>query len=139
MATEGDPRAAAPCRRVSPRGAAAAGRDPNALTVALHLPTLVTDEHTPWHQILEALHYPGWKYDDMAICLRLGRPASCARPGQCRGGGDPATDHPFGTPSQVAGRIEDDAAAAGGNLHFIARSDAAWSGSRTALRRPRRP
>jgi alkanesulfonate monooxygenase SsuD/methylene tetrahydromethanopterin reductase-like flavin-dependent oxidoreductase (luciferase family) len=107
---------------VARNGAADAGRDPDALTVALHLPTLVTDAASRWPQVRDALHYPGWKYDDMDEAH--GSVGPLRPPGPLTGGDDRRLRETSltGTPDQVAERIQAYAAAAGGALHFVARS-----------------
>lgn len=122
MATEVTPDELAAAVALARSGAADAGRDPDALTVALHLPTLVTDAATRWPQVRDVLHYPGWKYDDMDEAH--GSVGPLRPPGPLTGDADRRLRETSltGTPEQVAERIQAYAAAAGGDLHFVARS-----------------
>lgn len=103
-------------------GAAAAGRDPDALSVALHLPTLVTERPTPWSAVRALLSYPGWKYDDMDAAR--GSVGALRPPGPLTADVEERLRETSltGTPEQVSQRILEYAEAAGGDLHFVARS-----------------
>jgi len=120
MATEVTPADLAAQVAVAREAAAAAGRDPQALTISVHLPTLVTEE--PWEAVRDHLRYPGWKYEDMDG--QWGSPGPLARPGDWTEGEDErlrATSL-VGPVAEVADRIAEYADAAGGDLDFVARS-----------------
>ena len=120
MATEVTPADLAAQVAVAREAAAAAGRDPAALTIAVHLPTLVTEE--PWEAVRDRLRYPGWKYEDMDG--QWGSAGPLARPGDWAEGEDErlrATSL-VGSPAEVAERVSEYAEAAGGDLDFVARS-----------------
>ena len=112
-----------------------AGRDPETLTFAVHLPTYVHDgdEEAGWREVLPAHHYVGWKYEDMD--------AASSRPAGSPSPPSPSDDDEavlrdqivFGDASEVAGRIRSFAEAAGGDLAFIARLY--WPGMATARQR----
>jgi alkanesulfonate monooxygenase SsuD/methylene tetrahydromethanopterin reductase-like flavin-dependent oxidoreductase (luciferase family) len=97
------------------------GRD-DRFTISVHLPTLCLPAGVAWSDAAEALRYPGWKYDDMGMDegaagpLRRPEPASADELDRLR-----ATSV-VGTPAEVAEQIRAYDAAAGGDLHFIARS-----------------
>lgn len=91
-------------------------------TISVHLPTLCLPAGVVWADAAEALRYPGWKYDDMALDegaagpLRRPEPASADELDRLR-----ATSV-VGSPAEVAEQIRAYAEAVGGDLHFIARS-----------------
>jgi len=122
MATEVTPAELRAAVQQARKGAADCGRDPDELTVALHLPTLVTEGPAPWSRVRSLLSYPGWKYDDMESArgsvgaLRHPGPLSAAAEERLR------ETSLTGTPAQVSERIQEYAEAAGGTLHFVARS-----------------
>lgn len=100
---------------------AAAGADPNELAVSLHIPTFAWPGGGAWEQVREYHHYVAWKYEDMETARgRVGGPAP--KPALT-----PALEETlrpqgvFGTPDEVVARIAAFDAAAGGNVHFIAR------------------
>jgi alkanesulfonate monooxygenase SsuD/methylene tetrahydromethanopterin reductase-like flavin-dependent oxidoreductase (luciferase family) len=47
-------------------GAAAAGRDPASVRIAVHRPTFAWRDGDPWAVIRDHTHYMSWKYEDMA-------------------------------------------------------------------------
>jgi probable F420-dependent oxidoreductase len=47
-------------------GAAAAGRDPAEIELAIHRPTFAWRDGDAWQRIRDHAHYMSWKYDDMA-------------------------------------------------------------------------
>ncbi len=100
--------------------AAGVGREP--FTISVHLPTLCLPAGVVWADAAEALRYPGWKYDDMAIDegaagpLRRPEPANADELDRLR-----ATSV-VGSPTEVAEQIRGYQEAVGGDLHFIARS-----------------
>jgi alkanesulfonate monooxygenase SsuD/methylene tetrahydromethanopterin reductase-like flavin-dependent oxidoreductase (luciferase family) len=122
MATEVTPEELRAAVQQAREGAAACGRDPAQLAIALHLPTLVTEAPAPWSRVRTLLSYPGWKYDDMDSArgsvgpLRHPAPLSAAAEARLR------ETSVTGTPSEVSDRIQEYAEAAGGALHFVARS-----------------
>jgi alkanesulfonate monooxygenase SsuD/methylene tetrahydromethanopterin reductase-like flavin-dependent oxidoreductase (luciferase family) len=99
-----------------------AGRDPDAFTFSVHLPTFAWTGADAWERVREHQWYIDWKYEDMENA-RGSRPP-----------GRPAPALPahreealrasmvLGTPEQVAERLLAFREAAGGRLHFIARS-----------------
>jgi alkanesulfonate monooxygenase SsuD/methylene tetrahydromethanopterin reductase-like flavin-dependent oxidoreductase (luciferase family) len=100
-----------------------AGRNPETLSVAVHLPTYVHDgdEAAGWREVMPAHHYVAWKYEDMDRARS--RPAGSPPPPPRRADDDEALREQivFGDAAQVAERIRSFADAAGGDLHFIAR------------------
>ncbi|MGI9196002.1 MAG: LLM class flavin-dependent oxidoreductase [Candidatus Nanopelagicales bacterium] len=120
MATEVTPPELASQVDIARRSASEAGRDPRALSIAVHLPTLVTDE--PWESIRDLLRYPGWKYGDMDG--QMGSHGPLGRPGPWEDGEEARLQATslVGTPDVVAARIREYAGAVGGDLTFIARS-----------------
>ena len=128
LATEVTPAELAAAVEQVRAAAVAAGRDPGDITIALHLPTLVTQE--PWAAVRDRLRYPGWKYEDMdgqwASAGPLGRPgpwAAALEEERLR------STSLVGPPRAVADRIREYAAAAGGDLHMVARSYLPGSGA----------
>lgn len=99
------------------------GRDPGALTFAVHVPTYVHDgdEAAGWREVLPALHYVGWKYEDMDTARS--RPAGSPSPPPPSVGDEAALRDQiaFGDAAEVADRIRSFAEAVGGDLEFIAR------------------
>jgi alkanesulfonate monooxygenase SsuD/methylene tetrahydromethanopterin reductase-like flavin-dependent oxidoreductase (luciferase family) len=101
-----------------------AGLDPGSLSVSLHVPTFPFegDPERAWELVRPHHHYVAWKYDDMeAARSRQGPPPpapaiSGERDAWLRG------SIVFGTPEAVAERILAFADAAGGDVHFIART-----------------
>lgn len=90
--------------------------------VLVHLPVLAHPDGPSFADVAEQLRYPGWKYEDMAEARTMTGPLR--RPG-------PATAEELerlertslvGTPAAVADRVRAYADAAGGSLHFVARS-----------------
>lgn len=136
MATEVTPEELAGQVAIARDGARDAGRDPRALAISVHLPTLVTSE--PWESVRDLLRYPGWKYADMDG--QRGYPGPLRSPGPWDEGEEErlrATSL-VGTPEVVATRIREYADAAGGDLTFIARSylpGAGAEGQKSALAR----
>lgn len=134
MATEVTPDELAAQVAVARDGAREAHRDPQALAIGVHLPTLVTNE--PWESVRDLLRYPGWKYADMDG--QRGYPGPLLSPGPWDIGEEDrlrATSL-VGPPHVVASRIREYAEAAGGDLTFIARSylpGAGPQGQRSAL------
>jgi alkanesulfonate monooxygenase SsuD/methylene tetrahydromethanopterin reductase-like flavin-dependent oxidoreductase (luciferase family) len=47
-------------------GAAAAGRDPASVAIAVHRPTFAWRDGDPWAVVRDHAHYMSWKYEDMA-------------------------------------------------------------------------
>lgn len=122
MATEVTPDELHQAVQTAREGAEEAGRDPAALAVAVHLPTLVTDSAAAWPAVRELLHYPGWKYDDMADAHGSVGPLRAPAPLASQDEERLRQTSVTGTAAQVAARIEEYAEAAGGRLHFVARS-----------------
>lgn len=132
MATEVTPAELGEQVAVARTAAAEAGRDPADLTISVHLPTLVTD--LPWEQVRDRLRYPGWKYDDMYG--QWGSAGPLGRPGAWGDGEEERLQATslVGNAEQVASRIEEYSAAAGGDLDFIARSYLPGVGPQEQLR-----
>lgn len=92
------------------------------LQVALHLPTLVSEDGVDFAEAADHLRWADWKYGDMAEARTMSGPL----------GRPDAVDSDYlerlerttiiGTPHQAAARIREYADAAGGQLHMIARS-----------------
>jgi alkanesulfonate monooxygenase SsuD/methylene tetrahydromethanopterin reductase-like flavin-dependent oxidoreductase (luciferase family) len=108
-----------------------AGLDPSALVIALHLPTFAFegDEERAWELVRPFHHYVGWKYDDMEMARSRTGPPPPPPPI-----GDEAalrSSIVLGTPERVAERIRAFADAAGGDVHYIARTY--WPGMDASL------
>ena len=100
---------------------AAEGRS-GPFTVSLHLPTLCLPGGVSWADAADALSYPGWKYEDMAE--DRGAAGPLRRPeGMTEEEADRLRATSLvGTPHEVADQVRAYVDAAGGSLHFIARS-----------------
>ena len=103
------------------RAAVAAGRDPAAVTLAIHVPTFAWRDGDAWSTVREHAHYMSWKYTDMgdAYGSRTRR-----RPPRLSAEEDTALRRRtiVGTPEQVAEQIEAYREAIGPDGHFIARA-----------------
>jgi alkanesulfonate monooxygenase SsuD/methylene tetrahydromethanopterin reductase-like flavin-dependent oxidoreductase (luciferase family) len=120
MATEVTPESLGAQVESATRAHADAGRD-GSLTISVHLPTFAWHGEDAWDIVRAPHHYISWKYDDMDGARgRVGDPSP---PPPL----DPATETALrqqivlGRPEKVAARIQEFAAAAGADLHFIAR------------------
>ena len=123
MATEVSPRSFAEQVGWVREAAERAGRGPQTLTFAVHVPTYVHDgdEGAGWREVLPAHHHVGWKYEDMDTARS--RPAGSPSPPP------PSVEEEavlrdqivFGDAAEVADKIGSFAEAAGGDLEFIAR------------------
>jgi alkanesulfonate monooxygenase SsuD/methylene tetrahydromethanopterin reductase-like flavin-dependent oxidoreductase (luciferase family) len=102
---------------VTQERARAGRRDP--FTVALHLPTLVGVD---FQDAAELLSYPGWKYEDMAEARSMAGPLRAAPAVPPEALPRLAETTLSGSEAEVADRVREYADAAGGSLHFVARS-----------------
>lgn len=100
--------------------AARGGRDP--FTISVHLPTFCLPSGVQWADAAEALRYPGWKYDDMALDEGAAGPLRRPSPANANELDRLRATSVVGTPTEVAEQIRAYEEAAGGDLHFIARS-----------------
>jgi alkanesulfonate monooxygenase SsuD/methylene tetrahydromethanopterin reductase-like flavin-dependent oxidoreductase (luciferase family) len=108
-----------------------AGLDPATLALSLHLPTFAFegDEERAWSLVRPFHHYVGWKYDDMdGARSRSGAPPG---PPPIEDDASLRASIVLGTPERVAERIHAFAEAAGGDVHYIARSY--WPGMDPSL------
>ena len=103
------------------QGAVAAGRDPGAVTAAIHHPVFAWRDGDAWPVVRELARYMAWKYEDM----------DDARGSTARRLPPPMTDEVetqlrrrtiAGTPDQVIEQIEAYRGAIGPEGHFVARA-----------------
>lgn len=103
------------------RGALDAGRDPGAVSIAVHVPTFAWRDGDAWSTVRDYAHYMAWKYEDMgdAYASRARR-----RPPHLSAEDEAALRRRTiaGTPEQVAEAIEEYRDALGPDGHFVARS-----------------
>jgi alkanesulfonate monooxygenase SsuD/methylene tetrahydromethanopterin reductase-like flavin-dependent oxidoreductase (luciferase family) len=101
--------------------AAAAGRDPSAVTPAVYVTTFAWRDGDPWQTVRDDAHYGDWKYDDMAGArgsreTRLPPPLTAEAEALLR-------DRTIvGTPDEVTDRIGAFRDVLGPDGHFVARS-----------------
>ena len=120
MATEVSVEQFAEQVRVARAARVAAGR-PGDLAISVHLPTFAWEGDDAWALVRDHHRYVGWKYDDMGGARgRTGEPPA-PPPLDADAEATLREQIVLGTPEEVAARIRDLAAAAGGDLHFIAR------------------
>ncbi|MFM7717978.1 MAG: LLM class flavin-dependent oxidoreductase [Actinomycetota bacterium] len=120
MATEVSVEGLAEQVRVARAARREAGRTGD-LAISVHLPTFAWEGDDAWEIVREHHRYVGWKYDDMGASRgRTGEPPA---PPPIDADLDATLREQIvlGTPEEVAARIRDFAAAAGGDLHYIAR------------------
>ena len=102
---------------------AESGRDREPFAFSVHLPTFVYegDPAEAWDRVRPFHRYVSWKYDDMEAAR--GRPGPPPPAPDLEPGEEDELRRSivFGTPEEVAARIEALADAAGGDLHYIAR------------------
>jgi alkanesulfonate monooxygenase SsuD/methylene tetrahydromethanopterin reductase-like flavin-dependent oxidoreductase (luciferase family) len=101
--------------------ARAAGRDPEAIALSLHMPTFAWDDGDPWPLVRDHHHYVAWKYVDMEEAR--GRetgpvPKPPIAPDEEQALRDQIL---MGSSAEVAEQILAYDRAAGGNVHYIAR------------------
>ncbi len=121
MGTEVTPASFAEQVRLARDARQAAGGDPADLVISLHLPTFAWRGPDAWERVREHHHYVAWKYEDMEAARRrvgppVPKPALAADL-------EPAlrSQIVLGTPDDVVEQVAAFAAAAGGDVHFIAR------------------
>ena len=92
------------------------------LSISLHLPTLCIPGGIGWADAADALRYPGWKYEDMAE--DRGAVGPLRQPGAAEESELARLRETslLGSPAEVAEQVRGYADAAGGSIHFIARS-----------------
>jgi alkanesulfonate monooxygenase SsuD/methylene tetrahydromethanopterin reductase-like flavin-dependent oxidoreductase (luciferase family) len=110
-----------------------AGRDPDAFTWSLYLPTFAWPDADAWERVREYHWYVTWKYEDMDAAFGRTPPAAPLPPLPAAREAELRESMLLGTPEQVAERIDAFREAAGGDLHFIARLY--WPGMDPALQR----
>jgi alkanesulfonate monooxygenase SsuD/methylene tetrahydromethanopterin reductase-like flavin-dependent oxidoreductase (luciferase family) len=110
-----------------------AGRDPDAFTWSLYLPTFAWPEADAWERVREHHWYVTWKYEDMDEAVGRTPPSAPLPPLPAAREAELRDAMLLGTPEQVAERIDAFREAAGGDLHFIARLY--WPGMDPALQR----
>ncbi len=131
MGTDVTPEQFGPRVALAREAHAAAGGDPDALAISLHVPTFAWPGGGAWERVREHHHYMSWKYEDMDTAR--GRPAG-SPPKPPLTPDDEAALRPlgvFGTPDEVAERIAAYRDAAGGDVHYIA--DLYWPGMDPAV------
>jgi alkanesulfonate monooxygenase SsuD/methylene tetrahydromethanopterin reductase-like flavin-dependent oxidoreductase (luciferase family) len=121
MGTEVTPDAFAQQVRWTREALERAGRDPDAFAYSVHLPTFAWHGDDAWERVREHQWYIDWKYEDMepargARAIRPAPPLPADREATLR------ASMVLGTPEEVAERLRAFRDAAGGRLHYIARS-----------------
>jgi alkanesulfonate monooxygenase SsuD/methylene tetrahydromethanopterin reductase-like flavin-dependent oxidoreductase (luciferase family) len=99
----------------------ARGRDPGDLTFSVHLPTFAWPGADAWERVRDGHHYVAWKYEDMEEArARTGDPR---RPPRLSAIAEEELKAQIvmGTPEEVIEQLAAFDAAAGGDLHYIAR------------------
>ena len=103
------------------QGAEAAGRDPSAVSIAVHRPTFAWRDGDAWSTVRDYAHYMTWKYADMDAAFgsreRRLPPALTAETEASL-----LERSIVGTPEQVAEQIAEYRDVLGPTGHFIARS-----------------
>jgi alkanesulfonate monooxygenase SsuD/methylene tetrahydromethanopterin reductase-like flavin-dependent oxidoreductase (luciferase family) len=99
-----------------------AGRDPDAFTFSVHLPTFAWRGDDAWGRVREHQWYIDWKYEDMEAARGARPPGAAAPPLPTHREESVRDSMVLGTPEQVAERLVALRDAAGGRLHYIARS-----------------
>ena len=99
-----------------------AGRDPDAFEVSLHVPTFAWRGADAWERVRDHHWYLNWKYEDMEDARGRRPPARRLPPLPAGREAEQRAAIVLGTPEEVAERIDAYRQAAGGRLHFIARS-----------------
>jgi alkanesulfonate monooxygenase SsuD/methylene tetrahydromethanopterin reductase-like flavin-dependent oxidoreductase (luciferase family) len=99
-----------------------AGRDPDAFTLSVHLPTFAWNGPDAWERVRAHQWYIDWKYEDMADARGARPPGRPAPPLPAAREAALRASMVLGTPDQVAERLLALRDAAGGQLHYIARS-----------------
>ena len=133
MATEVTPASFATQIAWLRQAAEAAGRDPGALSLSLHLPTFAWPGSDAWQRVSPHHHYVDWKYVDMEEARRRGGapsgppPLSAADEARLREG------ILVGRPEDVAEQIDRFRAVGGDDLEYIARLY--WPGMDLAVQR----
>jgi alkanesulfonate monooxygenase SsuD/methylene tetrahydromethanopterin reductase-like flavin-dependent oxidoreductase (luciferase family) len=96
------------------------GRDADAFTIAIVLPTFAWPGNDAWERVREPFYYYAWKYEDMAEARgRTGPPPAPPPLGSAREA-ELRSLSAIGTPDAVAERILAFRDAAGENFHYIA-------------------
>lgn len=121
MGTEVTPESFGDQVRLAREARAAAGRDPWDLAISLHLPTFAWPGPDAWDLVKEHHHYVGWKYEDMETARgRVGGPVP--KPSLTADlEVELRSQIVLGTPDEVVEQVAAYAAAAGGDIHYIAR------------------
>lgn len=122
MATEATPEALARQVRWTREELERTGRDPDAFTYSVHLPTFAWSGGDAWERVREHQWYIDWKYEDMEDARGARPPGRSAPPLPAGREADLRASMVLGTPEQVAERLRAYREAAGGRLHYIARS-----------------
>jgi alkanesulfonate monooxygenase SsuD/methylene tetrahydromethanopterin reductase-like flavin-dependent oxidoreductase (luciferase family) len=99
-----------------------AGRDPDAFTLSVHLPTFAWNGPDAWERVRAHQWYIDWKYEDMAGARGARPPGRPAPPLPADREAALRASMVLGTPEQVAEQLTALRDAAGGRLHYIARS-----------------
>jgi len=123
MASGGSPKAFGRQVALAREEAARAGRDPDTFTFSMHVPTFTWSDGDPWELIRAHHHYISWKYEDMADARSrpIGDPPP--PPDLTPDQGEKLRKRiVMGTPEQVANQVDAYREAAGGDVHWIARS-----------------
>jgi alkanesulfonate monooxygenase SsuD/methylene tetrahydromethanopterin reductase-like flavin-dependent oxidoreductase (luciferase family) len=97
------------------------GRDPGGFTFSVHLPTFAWRGGDAWERVRDGHYYVAWKYEDMEEArARTGKPR---RPPRLSAAAEEELKAQIviGTPEQVIEQLAALDAAAGGDLHYIAR------------------
>jgi alkanesulfonate monooxygenase SsuD/methylene tetrahydromethanopterin reductase-like flavin-dependent oxidoreductase (luciferase family) len=121
MATEVTPEGFAEQVRWTLEERERAGRDGD-FTVSLHVPVFAWPGPDAWERVREHHWYLNWKYEDMEGARGRRPPSAPLPPLPSAREAEQRAAIVCGSPEQVAERIEAYRQAAGGRLHFIARS-----------------
>jgi alkanesulfonate monooxygenase SsuD/methylene tetrahydromethanopterin reductase-like flavin-dependent oxidoreductase (luciferase family) len=119
MATEASPEMLAEQVTIAHRAFESAGRT-GAFAISVHMPVFAWDQPDAWDLVRDSRRYIDWKYGEMENARRQnGEPG--LPPPMTRAEHDALRDSIIlGTPTQVAGAIDEYRRAAGGDLEFVA-------------------
>jgi alkanesulfonate monooxygenase SsuD/methylene tetrahydromethanopterin reductase-like flavin-dependent oxidoreductase (luciferase family) len=99
-----------------------AGRDPDAFALSLHIPTFAWPGPDAWERVRDHHWYLNWKYEDMEDARGRRPPSRPLPPLPPEREAEQRAAIVLGTPEEVAERLHAYREAAGGRLHYIART-----------------